>query len=683
MGTPAFIFYRPLFCREKLIIHQISQTMKPSLPIICLISFFLSSAWLHAQAVPRNMPKADVVQVPAIGEGLCVSNAFQTNMVLQRDKPITIWGWAGAGESVTISFAGQNVKATAGADRSWKATLAAVPANSKPEVMTIAGSTKTLKLENILVGDVWVLGGQSNMEFELHKVNDGPVEAASANFPEIRLLTIPVGKGFDSVRSFELLYEWSDWSSQHFYKGAWQVCLPETVGDFSAIGYIFGRRIHMASRVPIGLIDASIGGTTVETWTPEKALRGIEGAETKAKLREWEEKIAAFDPQADLKQQIANYEARKKKFEAEGKAMPADSKPPTTPRPGPIADRNRPGYCYASVIRPLEGLSACGAVFHQGFNNCFEGSAGARMYAQVFGEMIRSWRSAFADDKLPFCIISLCTAGEPQTSDHFLEPMLDPGPLIREAQYQTFRKLRDAGDKTIGYASSFDLRKSWYHPQIKIPAGERAAKWAMVSHYKLLGGRDAELFWLPPVVEKMEILEDKIQLTMNTEIATRDDSDGKLIGFAIAGEDRRFFPADVQYHTEGKSDGKAKATQDRRILVLSSPHVAKPLHYRHAWARNPMTNLTNARQVPLPTLRSDDWILEETPIKLPGATPQTDRRLSTNFLLRELRLADTERRIRDAKLTVERLEKPFLAEKEAWEKEKEKLAEKAKANPAK
>ena len=170
-------------------------------------------------------------------------------------------------------------------DRSWKVTLDALPANAKPEVMTVSSGGQSLKLENILVGDVWVLGGQSNMEFEIAKVNDGAIEIASANFPEIRLLTMPRGKGFDSVKSFERLYEWSDWSKRHFLKGEWQVCSPETVKEFSAIGYVFGRRIHMASRVPIGLIDTSIGGTTVETWTPDEVLRGIDGAETKAKLK--------------------------------------------------------------------------------------------------------------------------------------------------------------------------------------------------------------------------------------------------------------------------------------------------------------------------------------------------------------------------------------------------------------
>jgi sialate O-acetylesterase len=641
----------------------------------------LPCAALHAQGIPKNLPKQDVVEVPAIGEGLCVSNAFQSQMVLQRDKPVAIWGWANPNDKVTVSFAGRSATATAGADRSWKVALDALPANAKPEIMTVSSGSQSLELENILVGDVWILGGQSNMEFEIAKVNDGAIEIASANFPEIRLLSMPVGKGFDSVKSFERLYEWSDWSKRHFLKGAWQVCTPETVREFSAIGYIFGRRIHMASRVPIGLIDTSIGGTTVETWTPDEVLSGIDGAETKAKLREWQEKIAAYDPQADLQQQIANFENRMKKLAAEGKPVPAGMQPPTAPRPGPVADRNRPGYCYASVIRPLEGLAACGAVFHQGFNNCFDGSAGARMYHQVFGGMIGAWRKAFGDDKLPFCIISLCTAGDPQTIDRFLEPMFDAGPMIREAQYQTFRRLRDGGDTTIGYASSFDFRKSWFHPQIKIPVGERAAKWALASHYQLLGGRGSESWWLPPAVAKMEAGGGTITLTMDTDITTADDSDGKLLGFAVAGDDRRFYPAEISYLVTGESNGKPQ--YDRKVLVLSSPHVADPKHYRHAWARNPLTNLTNPQQIPIPTLRSDDWKLEETPLL--AITPPADNpRALGNLVRKELQLADTERRIQEAKRTLEQLEKPFLQQKEASEKKnKANQVQKARAGAGK
>ena len=225
-----------------------------------LVLVLLPLSGFLAAETPKTMPRQDVVEVPAIRAGLCVSNLFQTHMVHQRDKPLSVWGWAAAGEQVTVSFAGQQINTTAAADRPWRVGLTAMSVNRSPQTMTIAGKSETLTLENILVGDVWVLGGQSNMEFPITKVDDGELEIVSANFPQIRLLTMPQGKGFDSVASFERLHEWSDFFNQHFRKGDWEECSPASVREFSAIGYTLGRRLFMASQVPIGLIDASIGG---------------------------------------------------------------------------------------------------------------------------------------------------------------------------------------------------------------------------------------------------------------------------------------------------------------------------------------------------------------------------------------------------------------------------------------
>ncbi|MCF7975916.1 MAG: hypothetical protein K9N55_19020 [Phycisphaerae bacterium] len=587
-----------------------------------------------------------------------MSNLFQTNMVLQRSKPIAVWGWAQSGETVTVSFAGQTVTTRAKSDRSWQVTLEAMSASAEAQVMTIKGDTKTLTLDNILIGDVWILGGQSNMEFEIAKVNDGALEIVSANFPQIRLLSMPWGKGFESVKSFERLHEWSAWFSRHFRKGDWDVCTPDTVKEFTAIGYVFGRRVHMATQVPIGLIDTSIGGTTVETWTPRSVLEQIQGEETRNKLQEWKDKIAAYDAQADLKKRIENYERRKQNLANQGNPLPADSQPPSDLLPGPVADKNRPGYCYASVIRPLEGLSVKGAVFHQGYNNCFEGSAGARMYSQIFGKMITAWRSAFKDAHMPFCIMSLCTEGPPQTLENFTESMYNVGPLIREVQYRTFRDFYQAGDKGIGFVSSFDLRKSWYHPQIKIPAGERAAKWALVSQYETLQGRDADLYWLPPTIKEVDMGNGQIRLTMSTAVQTRDDSDGKMMGFAVAGQDRRFYPADIQWGTDGSVDNRNQPRIQRHILMLTSPLVPKPVHFRHAWARNPISNIVNGQGIPLATQRSDDWVLEETPVKVADFDNKTSRQIS-NEIRKMLRQADMERRIREAEATLAELKPAY------------------------
>ena len=240
--------------------------------------------------------------------------------------------------------------------------------------------------------------------------------------------------------------------------------------------------------------------------------------------------------------------------------------------------------------------------------------------------------------------------------------MYDAGIYIREAQYKTFCDLRDAGDRSIGFASSFDLRKAWYHPQIKIPVGERAAKWALATRYGLLKGRDAETWWLPPTIEKVEIADGTMRLTMSTEVKTRDDSDGRMLGFAIAGQDRRFYPADINWFTGGKSDNRNRPQVDRKVLVLSSRFVPQPLHYRYAWARNPMGNIVNNRGVPLATQRSDDWILEETPVKIaipPDMTADAAGRRVAGQLRKELERDDLERRVKEAEATLVEL-KPLL-----------------------
>jgi sialate O-acetylesterase len=307
------------------------------------------------------------------------------------------------------------------------------------------------------------------------------------------------------------------------------------------------------------------------------------------------------------------------------------------------------------------------------------------MYYQVFGKMIAAWRGTFGDPRMPFCIISLCTAGEPQTLENYLVPMYDVGALIREAQYKTFRDLYDAGDKTIGFASSFDQRKSNYHPQIKIPVGERAAKWAIVTQYELITGRDAEEYWLPPTIKEVKVADGAIRLTMSTAVKMKDESSDKLAGFAIAGKDRRFYPANVDWYSDGTKDDRNRPVYSKNILVLSSPFVAEPVAYRYAWARNPIANITNGRQIPIATQRSDDWILEETPVKFPAPQGMLERdaaRQVRGKITKELELDDIERRIKEAEATIAKLKEPFEKAKSDLEKKKAAEAEKLKAAKA-
>lgn len=620
--------------------------MPTRLTSLAIMTVALCGIMTSSRGYGQPLPREDVIEAPAVSEGLGVSNVFQSHMVLQREQPIDIWGWASPGEQVTVTFAGDPQSVEAKQDRSWRVTLPPQPANHAPQSLEIRGQQNTLVLEDVLVGDVWLLGGQSNMEFELAKVENGPLEIISANYPEIRLLTVPYNEGPEPKRGFARLDEWSDWFGRHFRKGHWQACEPETVRELSAIGYVFARRLHKAAQVPIGVIDASRGGTTVEAWTPLSVLRDLDSEPTEAKLAAFDSAVAMWDAEADLASRVQQHAQWIKRQTESGNAIPDDRKqPPADLRPGPIADPNYPGNCYAGMIAPLEGLAIRGVIFHQGYNNAFEGSLGAELYRDVFPAMIRAWRDAFEDPQLPFGILSLCTDGYPQTREDYCEKMFNAGIEIRAVQYQTFLDLHSAGDANIGFASTYDLRRRWYHPQLKIPAGERIARWALATQY----GFENQVAWKPPMLTAMERLEGALELTFDTQVG--DPEDGAIEGFAIAGEDRRFHPAEVAYAEKGR-DGRGRVQDDRKRLILSSPLVPEPVHFRYAWGRNPLANVqaSGHKDLPLATQRSDPWPMEAVPRGI--LEEDVERPLSRadqSKIRAELQRQDRARRVQEAK----------------------------------
>jgi len=214
-----------------------------------------------------------------------------------------------------------------------------------------------------------------------------------------------------------------------------------------------GGRIYMVTQVPIGMINTSRGGTTVEAWTPMARLQKSDIPVVKELVAKHDKRIADFDPKAELAKQIRKYESKIADMKKKGKKIPASMRPPT----GPITDGHMlthrpPGNCYSSVISPIAGFAVKGAIFHQGYNNCFSGVWGATMYRAVFPELIRGWREAFNDPKMPFGILSQCVAGKVQDLNNFLPYMTDIGARLREAQYQTFLEFYKGGDKKIGTA---------------------------------------------------------------------------------------------------------------------------------------------------------------------------------------------------------------------------------------
>lgn len=585
----------------------------------------------------------DRIDTPAIGSGLCVHNLFQSNMVVQREKPIPIWGWAAAGETITVSFGDMTQAVAAATDRSWTVELPAMPASSESRTITVRGKDETIELTNILVGDVWLLSGQSNMEFELHKLEEGPLEIISANFDQIRLFTVPQQTGPEVKKSFPRQYQWNDFFGRHYRQGYWDVCSPETVSDMSGIGYIFGRRLHMATRVPIGLVDVSRGGTTLAAWTPIDELRRIDTPEVTSMLAEWDRKVAEFDPQKDLERRIKQHNEWVERQKAQGKEVPANRTPPTELLPGPATDMNRPGNLYASTLSTIAGLPVKGVIWHQGYNEALMPN-GHKVYARVFPEMIKAWRAAFNDPAMPFGIITQETQDQPQTLENFLPPMVDEGNYIREVHYQTFLNARKAGDKNIGYASCFDQHRAWYHPQIKVPVGERIAKWALATQY----GKNIR--WLPPQLQEVKAGDGKLLLKLDSWAIPFND--GPIQGFAIAGKDGRFQPAKAEWLD--KNEGKGPPNWERSVIVLTSPLVPEPIYFRYAWARNPLENLksTDNAGLPFDTQRNDPFTLADMYRIYTGknsSTPEVLNDGERGELIRALKAEDRKRRVEEAR----------------------------------
>jgi sialate O-acetylesterase len=620
------------------------RDMKKHYLTMLLVAVTASSMTTQARAAEKLERGKDRIDTPAIGSGLCVHNLFQSNMVLQRDKPIRVWGWAAPGENVILSFGEKTQSSTAAADRSWTVELPALPASSEPRTMVVQGKDTKIELDNILVGDVWLLGGQSNMEFELPKVEGGPLEIVSANFKNIRLFSVPQQNGPDIKQSFARQYQWIAFFSQHYRQGYWDVCTPETVGGMSGIGYVFARRIHMATQIPIGVIDVSRGGTSLVSWTPTDVLKKLDAPEVKDTLAEWDKKVSEFDSQKDFETRVKQFNDWVARMRADGKPIPADRKAPTDLQPGPAMDMNRPGNCYASMLAPIAGLPVKGAIWHQGYNESAQPN-GHQLYAQVFPEMIKAWRAAFNDSSMPFGIISQETQGEPQTLDNFLPKMVDEGIYVREVHHQTFLNLRKAGDKTIGYASSFDQHRSWYHPQIKIPVGERIACWALATLY------GKPIHWLPPQLEQVHTGAGKLILQLDAWAIPFND--GPIQGFAIAGKDGRFQPAKAEWFDRNAGKG-GSPNWERSKIVLTSPWVPEPHYFRYAWARNPLENLKSSDLMGLPfdMQRNDTWTLADMYQNYTGRKTKKPNVLDASEnrdLILALRADDLKRQTDDAK----------------------------------
>ncbi len=499
---------------------------------------------------------------------LSVHHIFDNNMIIQRDKPVRVWGWGMPDKDVVVSFNGQEKTTKVSEKGRWELELDPMPFNTTSQLFKVTcnaedeSNGEAVVFQNVLIGDVWILGGQSNMELDLQRIYHGDEEIVSANFPNIRILTLPAKASPTPVDNFERLNEWDGWHGRFDLKGYWFVCSPQTVPTFSGMGYVFGRRLFMASQVPIALIDASWGGTSLEAWISQEKL--LEYPANKGLIDLWDEKIK-LDPEK-------------------------------------TNDRNNPGAAFNGMMNIFGGLSVKGIIFHHGFNNAL-GDSRPKLYEKNIQMMIEEWRETFNDPDLPFGIIELSAGGQPQTLENFEVSMHDAGTYIREAQLEAYKNMEN-----IGFVAAYDQQVNWYHPFKKVQLSERMARWALATQYGFDFG------WEPALVTSSEIVDGKMIVSFDKKVATHDGR--PMEGFAIAGSNQRFYPAQAEYLITGKDD-KNKDILDKTKVVISNKSVKKPVSVRYAWARNPLGNLVNdqhnEKTIPVPSFRTDNWDWPEAP----------------------------------------------------------------------
>ena len=487
--------------------------------------------------------------------------AFSDGMVLQRDQKVPVWGWTEPGTKVVVSFAGQKRSVESGADGRFMVWLKKMKASAKPRSLKVVSGSDSVEVENVLVGEVWLCAGQSNMRLYVDEAQDFDKEKVAANHPTIRM--------FVDVSHPNL-------KPQRDSRGEWKVCSPETVGKFYATAYFFGRDIQKELGVPVGLIACAWGGTCIETWTPLASLEKFPSVmASKAKA---DAKAKTYDAAAEKARYVKRLEDWKKKArlaKAEGK------KAPRKPRmkKHPHQSENYPGNLFNGRIHPWIPYGIRGAIWYQGECNSYVMDR-ALLYGDLLENMIVQWRKAWGEE-FPFYAVQLPSYKAPQ-----VEPVEDdPRAFVREGVLRAMKDLPE-----VGMAVTVDIGEiKSNHPKNKQEVGRRLAQQALAKTYgkKIVAGGS--------IYESMKKDGGKIILKFSdvgSGLVAK--GGGSLKTFAVAGADRKFVAADAEIVGD--------------TVVVSSPAVPVPVAVRYAWAINPAEcNLSNKEGFPASPFRTDDW----------------------------------------------------------------------------
>ncbi len=566
--------------------------MNTKTPLLCVM---LAMASLTGLCPAQVEPQAKTLKL---------HNIFDSDMVLQRGKPIKIWGWGKPGGQVSVKFgkdtATAKVAAAAPVDvfgeeesyagkGRWEVTFPEREASAEPQTLSVASGGEKVELTNIVMGDVWVMHGQSNMAFPLQSTN-GRNLAAQADLPNLRLY---------SISNNEQASLQDDIRPDAVTTGGWVVSSPETAAEFSGIGYVFGANIQRSVGIPIGLIKTARGGASIESMVPLHKFD--EDPLTKRYADHVKAKMAAFDPEAEADRM----------WEIEKSVAKRKNQPePKRPDPKNLRSWNVPGKSpsdMASVhngyFGVFKGYNIMGVLFHQGYNNTVGDNCRPKRYGKLMKLMVEGWREDFNDANLAVGVIGFCAdGGQLQNGENFEERSIDTGPYIREGQ-----RLGLAGAAGTGptvFIPAYDVQAPGLHPNKKREHGWRAARWALSEVYKVEGFN-----WKPTKPVSAEPKDDMMILTFDGRVLP-DDGEKIPRGFSIAGEDGKFYMAHARFQPWEKKDAR---TQANRTIRVWSPLVEKPVAVRYAWGNCPVGNLkcNGDQDIPLTSFRTDDWDLPE------------------------------------------------------------------------
>ena len=465
------------------------------------------------------------------------------HMLLQQGVPVRLWGTASPREAVHVSLPGQKITVITGSTGKWQLTLAPL----KPGKAFDLTINQTV-IHDVLVGDVWVGSGQSNMEFPMSRTDNADAEIAAANNPEIRFFTVKrvvANQAADDVT------------------GQWAVCTPESVKQFSAVAYFFGREINQTRHIPVGLIHTSWGGTPAQAWTEPSYLQ--DDLALRPYLSDWQKALDSY-PAAKLKydSQLVLWNEAVISAKAEGKTPPNKPNPP----PGP-GHPNTPSGLYNAMIAPLTPYTIRGALWYQGESNGNQKEAW--LYRRLFTSMIESWREAWGQGSFPFYFVQLANF---RTNGWW--------PLLRESQNMAL-ELRNTGEAlAIDIGNPLDV-----HPTNKQEVGHRLALAARALTY------GEKLEYSGPAYREMTVMASRAQLWFDHVGGGLQAKGGTLTSFWIAGADRKFVQA--QAKIEGES------------IIVTSPEVPEPVAVRYAWQDDPAVTLYNREGLPASSFRTDTW----------------------------------------------------------------------------